>query len=958
MDKFSQVGNQEVAAIEELYSSYMIEPESVDASWRNFFAGFEFARKNYDGQTSSAHDDKIDKEFAILNLIHGYRQRGHLFTKTNPVRARRKYLPTLDIENFGLEQSDLDTVFKAGNNIGIGPATLRAIIEHLEATYCQSIGVEYVYMRHPDLVDWLKKKMESTRNSQVLSSEQKSHIYYHLKKTVGFESFIHKKFVGQKRFSLEGWEALIPALDAVIEHGAELGISEFVIGMSHRGRLNVLTNILEKPYAHIFKEYVGTEYEQEISLGDVKYHLGYENEVETDHGKKVKLSLMPNPSHLETVAALVQGMARSRIDTHYSQDFDKVAPIVIHGDAAIAAQGIVYEVIQMSQLAGYKTGGTIHLVINNQVGFTTNYLEARSSTYCTDVAKVTRSPVFHVNGDDVEAIIFTVKLAMEFRQQFHADVFIDILCYRKYGHNEGDEPRFTQPLLYKEIERHRNPRDIYADKLAEENVMTLGEASRLNHEFDLLLEENYKESEKIDKVKVRRFLSSEYVNYNKPSKVNLIKPVKTGVRKSELLRIADKINSLPADKKFFKKITRIVEDRRQMIKDNRLDWAMAELLAYGTLLEEGHMVRLSGQDTERGTFAHRHAAFVVEDTDEKYFPLKNISEQQAPCHVYNSHLSEYGVLGFEYGYSLANPNGLTVWEAQFGDFVNVAQVIFDQYISSAYEKWGMMNGLVLYLPHGYEGQGPEHSSGRIERVLNLTANNNIQVAVPTTPASMFHLLRRHLHWKTRIPLIIFTPKSLLRHPMVTSSLEDLANGHFEEIIEDVVPKPDKIRKVVFTFGKLYYDLHKRQVEEGISNMALVRIEQLFPLDVDRIRKIIAKYPKAEKILWVQDEPLNMGAWQHIQRFLPDVPFEVVARPASASPAVGLMFQHNVRLKQIMEAVFSEQGAGSMELGAKKSKEPGTGNGKQVIGAKVPDDGKLEMEVSSEKLIVNQQPPVE
>lgn len=906
MDKFSQVGNQEIAAIEELYSSYLIDPESVDVSWRNFFAGFEFARKNFTDPKQLPHDDRIDKEFAILNLIHGYRQRGHLFTKTNPVRSRRKYLPTLDIENFGLQKSDLDTVFKAGINIGIGSATLRTIIEHLEATYCQSIGVEYVYMRHPELIEWLKVKMESTRNSQVFTPEMQKHIYYHLKLAVGFESFIHKKFVGQKRFSLEGGEALIPALDAVIEHGSELGISEFVIGMAHRGRLNLLTNIIKKPYEHIFKEFVGTEYEQDLSLGDVKYHLGYENEVETDEGKKVRLSLMPNPSHLETVSALVQGMARSRIDSRYNGDYDKIAPVVIHGDAAIAAQGVVYEVIQMSQLPGYKTGGTIHLIINNQVGFTTNYLDARSSTYCTDVAKVTRSPVFHVNGDDVEAIIFTVKLAMEFRQKFHVDVFIDILCYRKYGHNEGDEPRFTQPLLYKEIEKHLTPRDIYAEKLAEQGTMTLAEASQLNHEFDLLLEEKYKESEKIEKVKVRRFLKGEYTDFENPTKINLIQPVKTGVRKSELLRIAARINTLPSDKKFFKKIDRIVEDRRMMMLDNRLDWAMAELLAYGTLLEEGFTVRLSGQDTERGTFAHRHASFVVEDTDEKYFPLKNISGKQAAFHVFNSHLSEYGVLGFEYGYALTNPKGLTIWEAQFGDFANVAQVIIDQYITCAHEKWGIMNGLVLYLPHGYEGQGPEHSSARIERFLNLTADNNIQVVVPTTPANMFHLLRRQLHWKVRIPLVVFTPKSLLRHPMVTSSVEDLAEGSFQEIIEDAVSKPEKIKKLVFTFGKLYYDLYKRQAEEGISNVAIVRVEQLFPLPIDRIKLIISKYANLEKIFWVQDEPSNMGAWQHIQRFLPDVPFILISRPASASPAVGLMHQHNTRLKKILDTVFEEK----------------------------------------------------
>lgn len=556
----------------------------------------------------------------------------------------------------------------------------------------------------------------------------------------------------------------------------------------------------------------------------------------------------------------------------------------------------------MSQLPGYKTGGTIHLVINNQVGFTTNYLDARSSTYSTDVAKVTRSPVFHVNGD--EAIIFTVKLAMEFRQKFHADVFIDILCYRKYGHNEGDEPRFTQPLLYKAIEKHPNPRDIYADRLAAQGTLTKAETTNLNHEFDLFLEGKYKESEEIDKVKVRRFLKGEYLDYKNPSKIDLILPVKTGVKKDELLRIAERINTLPTDKKFFKKIDRIVEDRRMMILDNRMDWAMAELLAYGTLLEEGFQVRLSGQDTERGTFAHRHASFVVEDTDEKYFPLKNISETQAQFHVFNSHLSEYGVLGFEYGYSLSNPKSLTIWEAQFGDFFNVAQVIFDQYISSAYEKWGMMNSLVLYLPHGYEGQGPEHSSARIERFLTLTADNNMQVVVPTTPANMFHLVRRQMHWNVRIPLIVFTPKSLLRHPMVTSSVDELSNGHFQEIIEDVVSKPEKIRKLVFTYGKLYYDLHKRQAE-GIQDVAIVRVEQLFPLPTDRIKSIIAKYPHVTKIIWAQDEPSNMGAWQHIQRFLPTVPFELISRPASASPAGGLMYQHNLRLKMILDSVFED-----------------------------------------------------
>ncbi|WP_423127674.1 2-oxoglutarate dehydrogenase E1 component [Gaoshiqia sp. Z1-71] len=905
MDKFSQVGNQEIAAVEELYQDYLRDPESVADSWKYFFKGFDLARTNY--QTKAEFSgNHIDKEFAILNLIHGYRQRGHLFTKTNPVRARRKYLPTLDIENFGLEKSDLEKVFQAGTNIGIGPAKLKDIIAHLEATYCDSIGVEYMYMRHPEVVQWLKERMEGSKNSQPFSDEKRKHIFYHLKLAVGFENFIHKKFVGQKRFSLEGAETLIPALDAVIEHGAELGIREFIIGMAHRGRLNILSNIMKKPYENIFKEFYGTEYEEDISLGDVKYHLGFENLVESDSGNQIKLSLVPNPSHLEAVAPLVQGMSRSRIDSLYGGDESKLAPIVIHGDAAIAAQGVVYEVIQMSQLKGYRTGGTIHLVINNQVGFTTNYLDARSSTYCTDVGKVTRSPVFHVNGDDVEAVIYTIKLAMEFRQKFHSDVFIDILCYRKYGHNEGDEPRFTQPLLYDAIAKHKNPRDIYAEKLDKLGILTDKESKQLVSEFDRFLESKYKESEKIEKLKIKKFLVEEYHHYHKPSKSDFTQWIDTQVPKSKLIELAEKINSIPEDKPFFSKINRIIADRRMMILDDKLDWAMAELLAYGSLLDEGHPVRISGQDTERGTFAHRHAVFVVEDMDEKYFPLKHLSPGQAPFHIYNSLLSEYGVMGFEYGYAMAQPNALTIWEAQFGDFSNVAQVIIDQYITSAEEKWGLMNNLVLYLPHGYEGQGPEHSSARIERFLTLAANNNMQVIVPTTPDNLFHVLRRHLNWKTRVPLIIFTPKSLLRHPLVSCTLEELAEGKFREVIDDHMAKTDRVRQLVFTSGKLYYDLIKRRVDTGDDQTAIIRLEQLYPLPTEQIEVILQKYRKAGRMIWAQDEPENMGAWPFIQRKLNHIPFEVVSRPESGSPAGGLMKQHNLRLENIMSKIFGNK----------------------------------------------------
>lgn len=903
MDKTSPVGSQDISSIEVLYQSYLSDPESVDGSWQHFFSGFDLALKYFSQKPGLAGTENIKKEFAILNLITGYRQRGHLFTNTNPVRQRRKYSPTLDIENFGLEKSDLEKVFQAGNELGIGPARLKDIIKHLEATYCDSVGVEFFYIRHPEVVNWLKQKMESSLNRENYSDEKRRHFFYHLKLAVGFENFIHKKFVGAKRFSLEGGEALIPGLDAVIEKGAELGIQEFVIGMAHRGRLNVLANIMEKPYERIFKEFYGTEYEDDISLGDVKYHLGYDSEVETDQGKKVKLKLLPNPSHLETVGGLVQGLSRSRIDSDYNGDFSKLAPVLIHGDAAIAAQGIVYETIQMSQLPGYKTGGTIHLVINNQVGFTTNYLEGRSSTYCTDVAKVTRSPVFHVNGDDVEAVIYTIKLAMEFRQRYHQDVFIDILCYRKYGHNEGDEPRFTQPTLYKIIADHPNPRDIYISKLNALGVFSEDEAREEVRKFDQMLEEKFKESEKIKKLDIRNFLVREYETYKRVGSELFDFSDVTTVPRSKLEEVAEKINSLPAELKFFNKINRIVADRRNMIKENSLDWAMAELLAYATLVTEGHPVRLSGQDSERGTFAHRHAAFTQVDIDEKYIPLKHISENQAQFNVFNSLLSEYAVLGFEYGYALAQPNSLTIWEAQFGDFSNVAQVIIDQYITSAYEKWGLLNGLTLFLPHGYEGQGPEHSSARMERFLSLASGNNIQVVVPTTPANFFHLLRRQVKWNIRIPLVVFTPKSLLRHPQVLSTLDELAHGTFREVIDDQTAEPEKVKRIVFTNGRLYYDLLKRRNDETVNCVAIVRIEQIYPFPEKQVAEVVAKYDAAKTIYWAQDEPENQGAWPFLHRKIGHWGWKAVTRLESASPAGGLIEQHKRRLQRILDTVF-------------------------------------------------------
>jgi 2-oxoglutarate dehydrogenase E1 component len=904
MDRFSLVGNHEIGAIEELYNSYLQNPKDIDESWRNFFEGFELARKSYDSQSLELIDkSQLEKEFGILNLINGYRQRGHLFTRTNPVRRRRQYTPTLEYKNFGLQESDLNSIFEAGKEIGIGPATLGSIISHLEHTYCESIGVEFLYMRHPELIDWLKTRMESTRNTEVLTKEYKKEIFNHLKEAAGFESFIHKKFVGAKRFSLEGTEGLIPALNAIIEHGVDLGLEEYVIGISHRGRLNVLANIMKKPYENIFKEFYATEYEDGIVLGDVKYHLGFDKVIIGKNGSKIKLSLLPNPSHLETVAPLVEGMVRAKIDFTHQGDFNKIAPIVIHGDAAIAGQGVVYEVVQMSQLPGYKTGGTIHIVVNNQIGFTTDYLDARSSTYCTDVAKITRSPVFHVNGDDAEAIIFTVKLALEFRQHFHSDVFIDILSYRKYGHNEGDEPRFTQPFLYKAIAQHLNPRDIYANKLIAAGVMTQQEVLNEIDQFNQHLEEKFEVSKSIEKVKIKSFLVDEYKSYRfpEPTEINI---TPTAVSETKLIELALKINTLPEEKKFFGKIIKLLEDRRQLIVDNKVDWALAEQLAFATLLSEGVPVRLSGQDSQRGTFSHRHAAIVLEEGDEKYFPLKNIASDQAKFSVFNSPLNEYGVMGFEYGYSLSYPKGLTIWEAQFGDFSNVAQVIIDQYISAAGEKWGLMNGLVLFLPHGYEGQGSEHSSGRIERMLSLCTNYNMQVMMPTTPANLFHMLRRQVLSDIRIPMVVFTPKSLLRHPMVISPVDHLTSHEFLEIITDDKVQAGKAEVLIFTSGKIYYELLERREKLGLRNYAIIRIEQLFPFPSEEVRMIKFQNPNAKRVMWVQDEPANMGVWPYISRKYPELQLELISRAESATPATGLLEKHKRSLERILNAVFN------------------------------------------------------
>ncbi|PKP33362.1 MAG: 2-oxoglutarate dehydrogenase E1 component [Bacteroidetes bacterium HGW-Bacteroidetes-17] len=904
MDKFSYLNNIDPDVIEDLYKNFKENPGSVDESWRMFFEGYEFSRTNY-AQTENNIRVYPD-EFKVINLINAYRQRGHLFTKTNPVRARRTYSPTLDIENFDLTKSDLKRNFQAGNEIGIGRATLLQIVDHLNATYCQSIGAEYTYIRNIEMLQWLRDKMESTKNSQVLELKQKSHLLEKLTQAVNFEKFIHKRFPGQKRFSLEGAESLIPAMDAIIEKGADAGNEEFVIGLAHRGRLNILANILKKPIREIFSEFEGKEYDDETLLGDVKYHLGYTSKQKTAGGKDIQLTLSPNPSHLEAVNPVVEGIVRAKIDHDYNGDTNKITPILIHGDASIAGQGIVYEVIQMAGLSGYNTGGTIHLVINNQIGFTTNYLDARTSTYCTDIAKTIQSPVFHVNGDDVEAVVYAVGLAIEFRTKFSKDVFIDLLCYRKYGHNEGDEPRFTQPLLYKIIEKHPDPHEIYKKKLLEKGDITEQECEKIESQISESLKQSFEDSKKIEKSHITFFLEETWKNIRKAKFDDFDLSPDSSVSKKLLTEIGTQISTIPDHIKLFRKTIKLQDDRLKMIEDGQaLDWAMGELLAYGSLLMEGIPIRLSGQDVARGTFSHRHAVLRLEDSEEEYLPLNHIKDKKASIEIFNSPLSEYGVLGFEYGYSLTTPHSLTIWEAQFGDFNNGAQIIIDQFLSSAEDKWNVMNDLVLLLPHGYEGQGPEHSSARLERFLILCAENNMQIVNCTTPANFFHVLRRQFKRDFRKPLIIFTPKSLLRHPKCVSPLADFALNGFKEVIDDQSADPDQITKVVFCSGKIYYDLLEEKQRLNNTNIALVRLEQIYPLPIKQLRSIIKKYKNSKNWIWVQEEPVNMGAWTFLHHNFTDVPLKNIARPASGSPATGSSKFHAIRQQKIIDKTFEE-----------------------------------------------------
>jgi 2-oxoglutarate dehydrogenase E1 component len=901
MKPYSYLSNAHSGYIEELYRSYQQDPQSVDSSWRQFFEGFEYA----DGKTAPAGTDaNAYKEVQVRYLIHAYRSRGHLKSDTNPVRTRLDRKPRISLEDVGLTEADLDLEFDAGIAMGIGRSKLRDIIAALESIYLGPIGFEYMYMREPEIFEWFEKKCEFEVLNFKLTEEEKKRILFKLNEAVVFENFLHTKYIGQKRFSLEGGETTIPALDFIINNAADMGVEEVVIGMAHRGRLNVLANIMGKTYEQIFNEFEGTQPDLTMGDGDVKYHMGFSSQIKTPSGKSIDLKLSPNPSHLEAVDPLVQGFTRAKIDKQYNNDEDRVLPILIHGDAAIAGQGVVYEVAQMSKLDGYYTGGTIHFIINNQVGFTTDFGEARSSIYCTDVAKVIDAPVLHVNGDNPEAVIFCTKLAVEFRTKFNRDIFIDMVCYRRHGHNESDEPKFTQPSLYNIISKHPNPREVYNKKLIERGEVDAKLAKGMDQEFRSLLQD------RLNMVKQQKLayqyqpMEEEWRSLRKSEPKDFEKSPATGIKASVVKQVGEALVKLPEGFKPLKQIEKQLKQRQEMFFEKKeLNWASAELLAYGSLLLENKVVRLSGQDSRRGTFSHRHAVLRDAQTNEPYSSLDFIAEEQEKFDIHNSLLSEFGVLGFEFGYAMANPNALVIWEAQFGDFANGAQVMIDQFITSSYTKWHRMNGLTLFLPHGYEGQGPEHSSARPERFLQMAAGWNMFVCNITTPANLFHALRRQLALPFRMPLIIMSPKSLLRHPKAMSPISQFTSGRFSEIIADVYAEPKKVKKVLLCSGKIYFELQEEQQKKKRKDIAIIRVEQLHPFPKKQVQQELKKY-QVDHVYWVQEEPENMGAWAFILRSFREVRKDIISRRATASTATGYHKVHQQEQQDIIDRAFS------------------------------------------------------
>ena len=914
MKDFQYITNSHPAYIENLYNDFAKDPATVNADMRKFFEGFDFAVSN--GINNNVNSipplaggtQVVDwmSEIRVYRIILGYRNKGHLLADTNPIRPRKDRGANIELAFYGLSEADLDKTFNAGNLIGLGITTLRNILAHLEKCYSGHLGIEFKYISDQKKVDWLTNAVEKTM-LQPVGLAQKKRILQKLNEGVMFEKFLHTKYIGQKRFSLEGGETTIAALDAIINSSAEAGVHEVVIGMAHRGRLNVLANILGKTYEQIFSEFEGKSTpDTTMGSGDVKYHLGFSSFLDTANGKKIHLKLCPNPSHLEAVDPIVIGFARSKADVLYNSDYDKILPILIHGDASVAGQGIVYEVLQMSGLKGYYTGGTIHFVINNQIGFTTDFEDARTADYCTSVAAMVQAPVLHVNGDDAEAVVKASEIATRYRQQFNSDIFIDMVCYRKHGHNEGDEPKFTQPQLYALIDKHLNPREVYTQYLIENGE---ADAQALAKEMEQKFLTDLQE--RLDEVKQNPLPYS----YQQPElawkamrKATVadfdISPV-TGISTAAFKLLFEGLMKWPADFKPLRKVEKLLQEKMKLFNDeHKIDWATGELMAYGSLLVEGKDVRMSGQDVKRGTFSHRHAVLYDENINTEYNRLDHFTEMQAPFRIYNSLLSEYAVLGFEYGYSMANPNALVIWEAQFGDFCNGAQTMIDQFIIAAETKWQRMNGVVMLLPHGYEGQGPEHSSARMERFLQMCAELNIVITNITTSANFFHALRRQLTWPFRKALVNFSPKANLRHPGSYSLVDEFTTGRFKEVIDDIfIKEAGEVKKVLLCSGKIYFDLTERQLKDNRKDIAIVRLEQIYPIPQNQLDELYKRYSKAIWH-WVQEEPLNMGAATFLRMNLKSINFFIISRTQSASTATGYAKIHAKEQADIIDTAFS------------------------------------------------------
>jgi 2-oxoglutarate dehydrogenase E1 component len=886
--------------IEDLYRQYLRDPHAIGADWAHFFAGFEYA---LDGRRPAAPES--ERSIAVLDVIHSYRELGHLIANLNPLGGNASDHPLLALSEFGFEESDLDRIVQCPTFRGHPQASVRELIALLRETYCGTLGVEYMYISDKTQRDWLKERMEPSLNKPALSTDDRLHIFSKLAASTGFEEFLHTKYVGQKRFSLEGAETLIPLLDALIEESGAIGVQEVVMGMPHRGRLNVLANILGKPYEMILAEFEGTFLPADIQGdGDVKYHLGYARDLATRGGRTMHLSLLSNPSHLEAVDPVVEGIVRAKQTYRLDHACEQVMPLLIHGDAAFTGQGMVSETLSLSELSAYRTGGTVHVIVDNQVGFTARPEDYRFTRYASDVAKVIQAPVFHVNGHDPEAGIQAARLAAAFRREFKADVIINLVCYRRHGHNETDDPTFTQPVMYKQIAALPTVRDVYGQRLIETGVADSAELERRTAEWREIFEDalNY----------ARDFMPRQQVFALGGAWKGLRWAgddwsAQTAVPGDVLQRVAAAARAIPDGFDAQPKLRRLYDDRAAAVRSGgSVDWGCAEMLAFGTLLLEGSNVRLAGQDSVRGTFSHRHAALYDRSTAERWVPLQHLAETQGWFLVVDTMLSEAAVLGFEYGFSSADPRNLVLWEAQFGDFANGAQVIIDQFISSAESKWQRMSGLVLLLPHGYEGQGPEHSSARLERYLQLSADHNWQVCNLTTPAQYFHALRRQMHRAFRKPLVVMSPKSLLRHKLAVSPVDALSRGAFATVLDDPAALDRaRVRRVLLCSGKVYYDLLNGRTQRDVDDVAIVRVEQLYPFPADEIRTALAAYPTATEVFWVQEEPWNMGAWQFIAMRLPHVldPQHVlryVGRDEAASPATGSYKVHQSEQTELVD----------------------------------------------------------